>query len=160
VLFRSFVDSYQLLDIVPEKPLTLVDLGSGAGFPGSVLALSRDFYDVTLIESDQKKCQFLRAVSRESGVSFDVLNSRIEACVGGLSPDVVTARALAPLEKLFSYCLTWAEKNSDLVMVFLKGKSYQEELSKARETYQFDCKVHESQTDPEAVILYITRLRV
>lgn len=74
---RHFQDSLQILPLVPDGPARLYDLGSGAGFPGLVLAIARPDLAVTLIESDAKKCAFLQAVSRETGVKVTIDNCRI-----------------------------------------------------------------------------------
>ena len=94
---RHFEDSLQLLNILPEGEKTLFDLGSGAGFPGLVLAIAREDLNVHLVESDQKKCSFLKTVSRETKTPVEIHNSRIETVSRETSPDIVTARALASL---------------------------------------------------------------
>jgi 16S rRNA (guanine527-N7)-methyltransferase len=119
---RHFEDSLQLLPLVPEGAKTLYDLGCGAGFPGLVLAMARPDLAVTLVESDAKKCAFLTAVSRETGVQVTIQNSRIEAATATLPPpDIITARALASLEKLFDLAHPWLASNP--VLIFPKGKT-------------------------------------
>lgn len=156
---RHFMDSAQLLVLLPDREIRIYDIGSGAGFPGAVLAACNKNYDVTLIESDQKKCQFLKTVSRESGLQFNVKCARIEDCYDLPAPDVISARALAPLAKLLGYCMPWAEENDDLALVFLKGKCFEQELKEARSFYDFECVVHQSALDSQGAILYITGLR-
>ena len=116
----------------------LYDLGSGAGFPGLVIAILRPDLDVHLIESDQRKCSFLRAVSRETGASVSVHNARIEE-TSLPAPDVVTARALAPLGTLLGFCEQWM--NPDLYALFLKGETYDEEIAEALEKYDVEASV-------------------
>src|SRR5918998_4705045 len=100
---RHIADSLQLLDLAPDAR-TWVDLGSGAGFPGLVLgiaALERDGMRVDLVESNGRKCAFLRHVVRVTGAPVTVHEARVEAVIGRLKgADVVTARALAPLNQL------------------------------------------------------------
>ena len=158
---RHFVDSTQLLPLMPEDPTTLYDLGCGAGFPGLVLAICRPNLAVTLIESDAKKCAFLQAVSRETGVSVKIQNSRIEAATAALAPpDFISARALASLEKLFGYVQPWAENNPDLKMIFPKGAQFQTEIDEAQAAgWIFECTQRASVTDQAARILSISGLR-
>ena len=102
---RHFLDSAQLLPLLPERPpgrdLVIADIGSGAGFPGLVLAIL-GAGEVHLIESDQKKCAFLLEAARAAGADVAIHAQRIEE-IAGLEADVITARALAPLEKLLAY---------------------------------------------------------
>lgn len=137
---------------------TLFDLGSGAGFPGMVLAIVRPDLKVTLIESDQKKCTFLSTVSRETGTPVTILNQRIESVSRETIPAIVTARALAPLDKLLDYCLPWARANPELKLIFLKGRKAQEELVWARVPYRFSHKVLASKTEAGASIVVIENL--
>ena len=108
---RHFEDSTQILEYLPAGTKTLFDLGTGAGFPGLVVAICRLDLDVHLVESDQKKCAFLKTVSRETGVSVSVHNERIESVSCETIPDIITARALASLPDLFDYCHGWIEAN-------------------------------------------------
>ena len=158
---RHFEDSIQLLPLIPGKVRTLYDLGSGAGFPGLVLAVARPDISVTLVESDTKKCAFLSAVSRETGVAVTVENTRIEAATRVLPPpDLITARALAALEILFSYVWPWAEAAPDMIMIFPKGESWRTETEAARAAgWSFDVSETPSVTDKSARILVFTNLR-
>lgn len=168
---RHFEDSLQLLPLLPEKAGTLFDIGSGAGFPGLVIAICRPDLNVHLIESTGKKCNFLTAVAQECGAENVVIhNMRIEDIAktesknvprGTLDviPDVVTARALAALDQLFTYCLQWAKANPALTLIFPKGKRADEELEKARTGWDFELETRPSATDAEAKILVIRKLR-
>lgn len=158
---RHFEDSLQLLPLIPEGTKVLYDLGSGAGFPGMVLAISRSDMAVTLIESDAKKCAFLTTVSRETGVAITVKNVRIEAATADLAPpDLITARALASLEALFSYVRPWAEAKPDLSLLFPKGENWQAEVKAARAAgWSFAMCEATSQTEKSARILLFTNLR-
>lgn len=155
---RHFVDSAQLLPLIPKHVKTIADIGSGAGFPGVVLAILRPDIEVHLIESDEKKCQFMRTVSRETNVKIHVHPKRIEQAHDVARPDMISARALASLEELFGYVLPWAEQNNELTMLFLKGERSADEIEHARTKYSFDVEHFDSETDGNASILRIANL--
>lgn len=152
---RHFLDSSQLEFHLPEGPLKVFDLGSGAGFPGLVLAILRPEIEMHLIESDERKCAFLRTVSRETGAGATVHNCRIEAC-GESAPDLVTARALAPLTELLGYTSRWLPARPGLAALFLKGSTAEQEIAEARAAYDFTCERIDSLTDPAASVLKIS----
>lgn len=162
---RHFADSAQLRDLVPTAARTLVDVGSGGGFPGLVLAIL--FEDaaslrrpaVTLVESDQRKAAFLREVARQLGVSVDILSIRIEnrETQRMLSPvDVVTARALAPLWRL----LTWVAPlvGPESVALFPKGRDVAAEVEDARSAFRFEVDLVPSVTEPDGRIAVIRHI--
>ncbi len=154
---RHFLDSAQLLPLLPRTSSTLADLGAGAGFPGLVLAAclaDRPGFKVTLIESIAKKCAFLEAAIEAMGLQgrARVLNARAEA-VTGRSFDVLTARAVAPLDMLLSYAQRL--KRSGTVCLFLKGKTALDELTEARKAWRIAAKVAPSRTDPDAKIIAV-----
>jgi 16S rRNA (guanine527-N7)-methyltransferase len=156
---RHIVDSLQLLDLAPEARMWL-DLGSGAGFPGLVLAIAG--FDrglkVDLVESNSRKCAFLRHVARLTGIRATIHEARLESVVPGFvgRTDVVSARALASLTKL----LEWTEPllKAGTTGLFPKGRDAEIELTEARESWTFDLKILPSRTDPEARILRITSI--
>jgi 16S rRNA (guanine527-N7)-methyltransferase len=156
---RHIQDSVQILRCAPENVAHWVDIGSGGGFPGLVIALMASEAEapnrVTLIESDQRKCAFLRTVLRETGVKATVLTERIEKAPPQ-DADVLSARALADLPLLLSF----AERHlrADGVAVFPKGASWEKELKSAQELWSFDCEVVKSVTDSQAVILKVGEL--
>jgi 16S rRNA (guanine527-N7)-methyltransferase len=156
-LNRHFVDSLQILPLLPKDTKTLYDLGSGGGFPGMVLAIAAPDVEVSLIESDRKKCSFLSSVSRETKTPATVVNARIEA-TDLPAPDVVTARALADLSLLLSWCLTWAEENPDLVLIFPKGRNAAQEIAEAKEKYSFEYQEIASKTSDESAIIIVHKL--
>jgi 16S rRNA (guanine527-N7)-methyltransferase len=157
---RHFIDSAQLAPLLPDEQKTLYDLGSGAGFVGIVLAIIRPDIDVTLIESDAKKCAFLGAVSRETGVKVSIKNERIEVAAKLLdAPDLVTARALASLPDLFSYAHSWANTRPNLRLIFPKGAQAMAEIKAANNAgWVFDYDEIPSKTDASGRILVITNL--
>lgn len=156
---RHFDDSMQLVDLLPENTKTLFDLGSGAGFPGLVLAIQRPDINVHLVESDQKKCSFLKTVSRETSTPVAVHTARIESVNIEVIPDVVTARALASLDKLFHYSFHWIEKNPHLVLIFPKGEKMRDEIQEAEQSWSFDYETRKSKTDKFATIVVCKNVR-
>jgi len=152
---RHFQDSAQLWPLLPPTTKRLVDLGSGAGFPGLVLAIM-GVPEVHLIESTGKKARFLETVATELGLCVTVHNERIEA-VSGLKADVVTARALTALPDLFKLARPFLGKES--VALFLKGEKAEGELTQAHKYWTFECVKTPSATSPSGVILQIRALK-
>ena len=155
---RHFEDSMQIAQFIPNEAKSLFDLGSGAGFPGLVLAVMKPDLSVHLIESDQKKCSFLKTVSRETNSCVTVHNSRIEDVSCETEPDVITARALASLSGLFDYCTGWIVQNPDLTLIFLKGAKVDKELDELAENWTYSCRTFTSQTDENAKILVFSNI--
>ena len=157
---RHFADSAQVASYIPQGAKTLYDLGSGAGFPGAVLAIMRPDLEVSLVESDEKKAQFLRSVSRETSAAFAVVNERIEAAAVHLpAPDVISARALASLDKLCAYIKPWTSANPALEALFLKGGRAAEEIDEARVNHGFEYDLHPSLSADEGSILHLKNIR-
>lgn len=158
---RHILDSFQLIPYLPNLVNSedgLIDLGSGGGFPGLVLAASGLVESPTIIrmiDSDQRKCQFLSQTSRKLGLKTNVITSRLEA-YSGPKGSCLTARALAPLLKL----LGWAKPmlTDDGKLVLLKGEAWSQEIDQARTKFDFDVKVRPSLTHVDARILIITNL--
>lgn len=153
---RHFADSAQLFALCPTTARHWVDLGSGGGFPGLVVAiLAADVLpdlSVTLVESDARKAAFLATVVRETGILTKVLAERIES-LAPLSADVLSARALAPLPQL----LAFAERHLAPagIALFPKGATHRSEIDESLADWRFDLREHPSKTDPLAVILEI-----
>ena len=156
---RHIVDSLQLLDLAPDAQ-TWLDLGSGAGFPGLVLAIAgaERGLKVHLVESNSRKCAFLRHVTRLAGVSATIHEARLETVIPGFTgkADVVSARALAVLPLL----LEWTEPllKVGTIGVFPKGRDAEIELTEARKRWTFTADILPSRTDSEARILRITSI--
>jgi 16S rRNA (guanine527-N7)-methyltransferase len=153
---RHFLDSAQLLTLAPDAR-SWADLGSGAGFPGLVLAiLLKDApgTEVHLVESMAKKCRFLTEAVRELALPARVHNRRAEEL--GLAVDVVTARACAPLTRLLGFAKPSLRR--DVRGLFLKGAEVDTELAEARKSWRFTVAVHPSLSDPRGRILEITEL--
>lgn len=158
---RHFLDSAQLLAYLPKEGCRLYDLGSGAGFPGLVLTIARPDVEVTLIESDTKKCAFLKNVSRETEATVKIENCRIERAAQSLRPpDIITARALAPLSDLLALIEPWSASNADLTVIFLKGAAWQQEVDAAQSAgWVFDLEAFPSETDENSRILQLKNIR-
>jgi len=146
---RHFLDSAQLFALLPEQTETLVDLGSGAGFPGMVLAMM-GVPDVHLVESDQRKAAFLREVARVADVSLTIHACRIES-VPPLVADVVTARALAGLPQLLEMAAPFITRKT--LCLFPKGQNVEAELTEAHKMWFIQVSRYPSITDPHAVVL-------
>ncbi len=146
-------------DAPDEEKVVLFDFGSGAGFPGLVLAILYPQLSVHLVESDQKKCSFLSTVSRETNVSVSIHNCRVEALVTDAIPDIISARALADLGKLLGYAQPWTQKNPALMLLLPKGENYTNELREIGAGRFTQCEEFPSKTDEKARILRISGLK-
>lgn len=157
---RHFHDSAQLFDLAPENAENWVDLGSGGGFPGAVIAIlaaeKRPHLHLTCVESDQRKAVFLRTVFRETGVSAKVQSARIEE-IHPQEADVLSARALAPLDDLLSHAQRHLSPGG--TALFLKGAEHATEVKEALETWTFQVDTIQSETNPNAVILKMREIR-
>nr|WP_255608879.1 16S rRNA (guanine(527)-N(7))-methyltransferase RsmG [Methylosinus sp. Sm6] len=156
---RHFADSAQVLERFPNVE-KWADLGAGAGFPGMVLAIclrERPGAKVHLIESDQRKASFLRAVSRETGAPAEIHLGRIETELPKLegSVDAVTARALAPLSQLVEWSRELLLKST--VGVFLKGEDWAIELTDSKVADNFQVRTFASRTHSSGRIIAIAR---
>ncbi len=157
---RHFLDSAQLVDQLPTGAKTMVDLGSGAGFPGLVIAiLLRDDprfegFHMNLVEATQKKCRFLEEVASATHTPVKVHWSRAEDMRMGA--DIVMARALAPLKKLFRIAFPFFKPGT--TGFFLKGRGLDAELTEARESWKLQPIRVPSRSDPSGSILRVTGL--
>ena len=144
---RHFLDSAQLFAEIPQDARTVADFGSGAGFPGLVVAIlaaeQRPDLKTILVESDQRKAVFLRTVAQQLAVAVDVRAARIEE-VPPLGADVVMARALAPLSTLLG--LAARHLAPDGTALFLKGASWRDEVAKSLAHWRFRCEDIPSKT--------------
>lgn len=153
---RHFDDSLQLLPLLPPEAKSLIDLGSGAGFPGLVIAAERPEIAVTLVESDQRKAAFLMEVARAIAPNATVKAVRVEALTP-FAVDVVTARALAPLPKLLAWAAPFAIDPA--ICLFHKGANVDAELTEAARDWMMDVQRVPSVTEQGASILRISQLR-
>ncbi len=153
---RHFLDSIQLTELVPTGARRLVDVGSGAGFPGMVLAIA-GLSGVTLVESHARRCAFLREVARETGTDVAVVNGRIEdaavyrALTASGAPDVIVARGCANLSRLLHLVFDLLDNHT--CCIFPKGKAYRAELEAARRDWSFEIECHPSASNDDGTIL-------
>jgi 16S rRNA (guanine527-N7)-methyltransferase len=147
---RHILDSAQVHPRIADAG-TLVDLGSGAGLPGLILAILGG-PQVHLIESDARKCAFLHEAARVTGTAVTIHNRRIEAAPA-IAADIVTARALAPLAQLLDHAVRFLKPAGKCV--FLKGARQADELTEARKTWHMGVTERPSLSDPSGVILEV-----
>ncbi|MBK0400531.1 16S rRNA (guanine(527)-N(7))-methyltransferase RsmG [Limibaculum sp. M0105] len=153
---RHFADSAQLVGLAPPSPANWVDMGSGAGFPGlvvaAILAEQAPGCRVSLIESDGRKSAFLHSAAREMGIEVGIETTRIEDAPAR-SVDVVSARALAPLDALLALAQRFCGSGTRLL--FPKGRMVESELTDARAHWHIDARLHVSRTDPSGRIVEV-----
>lgn len=153
---RHILDSLQLLPLLPHPPQPLVDLGSGGGFPGLVLAIATGC-ETHLIESDRRKAAFLIEASRELRLSqVSVLPSRIESAFPPPAR-VLTARALGPLSRLLPHAHRLLAPGG--IALFPKGRTVEEELTTAAPAWTMRVERFPSRTDASATILRLSEIR-
>ena len=157
---RHILDSAQLASL-KRKELRWLDIGSGGGFPGMVLAIllmEREGGHIDLVESNRKKAAFLTSVVGTIGAPATVHARRIEdARTLVEQPEIMTARALAPLPSLLALSEPWLSRGA--TGLFHKGREYMSEVEDSRYSWRFDLLEHASRTDPSGVILEIGDLR-
>jgi 16S rRNA (guanine527-N7)-methyltransferase len=150
---RHVLDSAQLYQLIPAGTKKVIDIGSGAGFPGLVLALFFKHYggpEVHLVESDGRKCSFLMAVNRQTNAGATIHSNRVEEMLD-LKGDVITARALAPLRKLIK--ISQIFDDGDSTYIFLKGAKAQAEVTDAEKEWTMKITETTSQTLSTSTIL-------
>jgi 16S rRNA (guanine527-N7)-methyltransferase len=156
---RHFLDSAQLMEYLPprpdDRPLSIIDLGSGAGFPGLVLAIL-GAGEVHLVESDARKAAFMREVARATDTEVLFHVKRIEELAAespDLRADVITARALAEFNQLMKYSGPFLRQNG--VCLYLKGSTVDRELTGAKKQPKITLERFRSRSDPDGTILRI-----
>lgn len=158
---RHVVDSIQLWSLDP-RPKKWLDLGSGGGFPGAIVAIIQSECDsgwVHLVESNQKKASFLRLALAETHCRATVHACRIEdVAVEPGAVGAISARALADLPVLLSLSAPWLTVGTDATAWFHKGRDYRSEVEAARSRWAFDLVEHRSKINAESVILQISKL--
>jgi 16S rRNA (guanine527-N7)-methyltransferase len=155
---RHMLDSAQLLPLIQAPPASALDIGSGAGFPGLVLAIL-GVRGIRLVESDARKCAFLREAARVAGLALDrdvfIVNRRLEA-VPPFAADLVTARAVAPLDSLLRLAAPFLRPTT--ISLFHKGNRAAEELTEAGKTWRMKVERFPSRSDPSGTILRLTEV--
>lgn len=158
---RHIADSLQLLSYFPDNAKTILDVGSGGGLPSIPLAIALKETETKfiLVEANSRKVAFLRAVARDLGLNLKVFDSRIEEFVSRetVKPEIITARALAPLVNLLEYIKpVWGENTR---AYFHKGREHVEELSESHVRWHYDVVTRPSLIDRSGVVLEIANLR-
>ena len=160
---RHFLDSAQLYTYSQDIKGNILDIGSGAGFPGMILAMMGN-NNVNLIESDQKKCIFMREVARLTNTKVKIYNCRIED-LDYMKPELIISRALAPLSKLIEYVDNHMNKNIEEnkatpKLLFLKGKNYNNEIYDLLKIRKLEIEIFPSITDDFGKVLYIKNINL
>lgn len=156
---RHVLDSAQLMSIAPDATNWL-DLGSGGGFPGLVVAFllqgRRGF--IRLVESNRKKASFLQTTTGQFSLPAQVFAQRIHDCYQLVpQPEIVTARAVAPLVALLDIAAPWLTNGA--TGLFHKGRDYRQEMAESAHHWAFDLIEHPSLVDPEGVVLEFRNVR-
>jgi len=158
---RHFADSAQLLDLAPDAK-TWLDLGSGAGFPGlvvAILAANQGTLRMHLVESTAKKADFLAHVAQMTDTSVDIHCNRIEELASAeskLAPDIISARAVAPMPKLLELAAPFFRSGTR--GLFLKGRDAEREIEAARAAWHFSGRFYPSLTSNDSSIVEVTEL--
>ncbi len=152
---RHVLDSLALVPLLPAEKQFAIDLGSGAGFPGLVLAIATGI-PFTLIESDRRKAAFLVEAARVTAAPVTVICERIEVAKTVPAP-LVTARALAPLDRLIGLALPHLAAGG--VCLFPKGRNAADELTRARTLWHMEAATFASAANPESSILRLENIR-
>lgn len=157
---RHFSDSAQLYKYIPLFAESLIDFGSGAGFPAMVLAIMSEnrtpYLNVSMVESIKKKTLYLNEVASKIGVNVNVINDRIEN-LPAKKYDVITSRAMTSLSELLSYSYRFCHEKT--VCIFPKGKNYAAELAESHKKWRFKCVIESSEVSDDGKILIITDIR-
>ncbi|MEL6310930.1 MAG: 16S rRNA (guanine(527)-N(7))-methyltransferase RsmG [Pseudomonadota bacterium] len=151
---RHVLDCAQLVEHAPAKPHSWIDLGSGAGLPGIVVAILNPNSAVTLVEADQRKATFLRAATSTLGLSAEIEDRRIEA-IPPTPYDIISARALAPLPRLLELAAPF--RGDHTRCLFPKGRQVHSELTAARADWHIEAITLPSRSDADGTLLAIDR---
>lgn len=149
------LDSLQILPLIKNKKSSILDMGSGAGFPGNVLSIL-GCQNVILIDSNGKKINFLKQAKKDLGLKSKIILGRVEG-LKNTAFDIITSRALANLSKLFSYSHKFVKKNT--VLIFLKGKTVNEEIQDAQKNWNFCFDKSQSVSHSDGSILVVRNLK-
>ena len=158
---RHFLDSVQVIDFIDKNNKTLIDIGSGAGFPGLVLAITlkdrKIPLKVKLIEKSPKKTKFLKSLAQELNLNVEVINKNIFEFNKKLSEDIFLARAFKPLKIILELIHNKAE-NWKKIFIFL-GKTGKNELLQASKIWDIEYKQRVSVTSNDSIVIEINRLK-
>ena len=157
---RHIIDSAQLWNAAPLQSGLWLDVGSGGGFPGLVIAIiARERapnLKILLVEADRRKCVFLSEAARQLNLVAEVTADRIEM-LEAKSASVISARAVGSLDNLLQSAVRHLAPNG--VALFPKGQNFEQELASARQHWRFDCKAMPSLTDPKSAVLRIENIQ-
>ena len=154
-LRSHILDCIQVSPFIKNRNSTILDMGTGPGLPGLVLAII-GYKNVNLVDSNQKKINFVKYISKKLDISVKIFLSRIEQ-LDNLKFDFLISRALANLNKLFIYSHKFTGKNS--VLIFLKGKKVKNEIQEANKMWSFNSEIYPSQSDVRGSVLIIKKLK-
>ena len=155
--WRSHIlDCIQISPFIKSKNSTILDMGTGPGLPGLVLAII-GYKNVNLVDSNQKKINFVKHISKKLDISVKIFLSRIEK-LNNSKFDFLISRALANLNKLFIYSYKLIDK--DTVLIFLKGQKVKNEIQEAKKIWSFNSEIYPSQSDERGSVLIIKKLKL
>ena len=152
---RHVLDCLQILPTLNNYNHSILDMGTGAGFPGLILSIM-GCKNVTLVDSNNKKIKFLEKIKKEMNLKVKLVLDRVEN-EKNKKYDIITSRALANLSKLFTYSHNFLKKNT--VLIFLKGKTVNDEILDATKIWKFEYKKHASLSDRRGNLLVIRNLK-
>lgn len=154
---RHILDSAQLLPLISSlgEKKKVLDIGSGAGLPGLVLAIMGGC-DVTLVEANARKCRFIEEVAAQTNTAVKVICSRVEELDPWVS-DVVVSRATAPLSLLLSYSFPFCSGDSQCL--FLKGEGVGQEIEQARKIWDFEVDIFSSKTSCQGAVIRVKHIK-
>ena len=149
------LDSLQIAPLIKNKNFSILDMGTGAGFPGNVLSIF-GFENVTLLDSNGKKINFLKNIKKKMNLKSKIVLGRVEN-LNNVKYDIIVSRALGNLSKLLSYSHKLLKKNT--VLIFLKGKTVNDEISQAKKKWLFQYTQYQSISDYRGTVLYINNIK-
>ena len=152
---RHILDCLQILPTLNNYSCSILDMGTGAGLPGLILSIV-GCQNVTLVDSNNKKIKFLEKIKKEMNLKVKLILNRIEN-EENQKYDIITSRALANLNKLFTYSHNFLKKNT--VLIFLKGKTVNDEILDANKIWKFEYQKHVSLSDRGGNLLVIRNLK-
>ena len=152
---RHVLDSLQISNFIQNKKSSICDMGTGAGIPGLILSI-KNYTNISLIDSNAKKINFIRSVIPKLDIRAKIYLKRIEA-IQNKKFDFLVSRALANLNKLFFYSQYFLKQ--DTVLIFLKGKTYKNEIIEAYKKWEFYYEIHKSLSDKLGTVLIINHLK-
>ena len=153
---RHICDSLQIMSFIKNKNSSILDMGTGAGFPGIVLSIL-GYKNITMIDSRKKKTEFVKQIIEKLELKAKVINSRLEDVK--LAPfQYITSRALASLDKLLNYSLFFSNHKTRLI--FLKGKNVNKEILEAKKNFFFDYRVHRSKSSGNGFVVEIINFKI